>query len=66
MNVLDKFALKRVNKLVNNAEENTVSTRNMDAFVEFFRNLNTNENGSNLSECTYFPIVSYSVLIQVK
>lgn len=35
MNVLDKFALKRVNKLVNNAEENTVSTRNMEAFVEF-------------------------------
>lgn len=57
MNVLDKFALKRVNKLVNNAEENTVSTRNMDAFVEFFRNLNTNENGSNLSECTYLTCI---------
>lgn len=57
MNVLDKFALKRVNKLVNNAEENTVSTRNMDAFVKFFRNLNTNENGSNLSECTYLTCI---------
>lgn len=57
MNVLDKFALKRVNKLVNNAEKNTVSTRNMDAFVEFFRNLNTNENGSNLSECTYLTCI---------
>ena len=57
MNVLDKFALKRVNKIVNNAEENTVSTRNMDAFVEFFRNLNTNENGSNLSECTYLTCI---------
>ena len=57
MNVLDKFALKRVNKIVNNAEENTVSTRNMDAFVDFFRNLNTNENGSNLSECTYLTCI---------
>lgn len=57
MNVLDKFALKRVNKLVNNAEENTVSTRNMEAFVEFFRNLDNTVSSSNLSECTYLTCI---------
>lgn len=58
MNVIDKFAMNRVQKIANKAEERKIiSSDSPLEFVEFFRGLNLNSGGDNLSECTYLTCI---------
>lgn len=52
MNVIDKFAMNRVQKIANRAEDRQIISSNTPLeFVEFFKGLNYGSD--NLSECTY-------------